>query len=648
MDRNERLKDRIESINNAKSTYEHETGMPAIDELTGLYRHSVFRILLSDVVEESDRDSEVFSLVILDVDRFETLNKRDGFTEGDKFLQHAGAAVLRTLRNDDVGGRLRDDAFAILLRDTSGVDARQVIERVKDVIAERAETSTTISAGIATYPATGTSADELLANAIAALGDAKMRGQDRIHIFEPDESVSDVETYTIMVVDDNEQNRKLLAIFLDEPGYEIVESSSADDALQRIRRGKVDLILSDVRMPGMDGYDFCRRVKSAEATRMIPFVLITALADAEQRVRGIDSGADDFLTKPLDKSELLARTKSLLHVRKMNRDFTTIESVLFTLINAIEAKDSYTQGHTERVATLASEVGRRMGLPGDAISALRLGGILHDIGKIGISGSMLNKQGPLSDEEWEVMKSHTELGYKICLPLTRSLGKALDIVRHHHEKLDGSSYPDGLSADALSIETRITTVADMYDAMTTDRPYRSAISRENAIQLLREEAAAGRIDGSAVGHLEKIVHASADRKRRGEDPVGLETKSILIIEDDELNMKLVRTILQLEGYRVLEASDAESGILLARAKSPDLVLMDIQLPGMDGVTAARTLREREDFGQVPIVAISSYAMRTDVENAMAAGFADYVTKPIDTNTFPQLIAQYLDTNSKDD
>ncbi len=639
------MNSRIAAVNTLASAYKQETDISAIDELTKLYRHSIFQDVLSDTVKCSNPETDIFSLVLLDVDRFDTLNHRDGYTKGDRFLRLAGIAVLHTLRNDDIAGHMRDDVFGILLHDISGVDARQVIERVKHAISQSTKSGVTISAGIATYPNCGTTADELLTNAFSALNVAKLRGQDRINLYEPDAFGGEVELYTIMVVDDDDQNRKLLRAFLTEPGYEIVETSSADDALQRIRKGQIDLILSDVRMPGMDGYEFCRRVKSAESTQMIPFVLITAHTETEQRVKGIDSGADDFLTKPLDRFELIARTKSLLRVRKMNREYTTIESVLFTLINAIEAKDSYTQGHTERVATIAAEVGRRMGLTSNSISALRLGGILHDIGKIGISGSVLNKEGPLSENEWDLMKSHTELGYKICIPLKRSLGKALDIVRHHHEKLDGSSYPDGLSVDALSIETRITTVVDMYDAMTTNRPYRLAMSREKAVQILQEEVSAGKIDGTVLNILKEVVHASSEHDHRSEDPIDQKRKKILIIEDDNLNMKLVRTILQLEEYRVLEASDAESGILLARDERPDLILMDIQLPGMNGITAARTLREQDEFEQIPIIAISSYAMRADIKAAMDAGFEDYITKPIDMETFPQVIAQCLAVTS---
>ena len=641
MNRREKIIKRTSIVDELTLSYESRTGVAAKDSLTGLFRHSLFRSVLSATLEAANPDNSIFSIAVLDVDRFDTLNRRDGYTEGDRFLNYAGTKILESLREDDVAGYLRDDIFGILLHDTSCVDARFVVERVKNAISKSTDMSITISAGIATFPICGTTDELLLTNAKIALNEAKMRGQDRITVCEPSQSEESTVTHTIMIVDDNAPNRKLLAAFLNEPEYKIVEASSADDALQRIHRGHIDLILSDVRMPGIDGYEFCRQIKAAESTRMIPIVLVTAHRENEQRVKGLDSGADDFLTKPINRSELLARTRALLRVREINREYTSIESVLFTLINAIEAKDSYTQGHTERVATLSAEIGRVMGLDTKSISSLRLGGILHDIGKIGIAGSVLNKKGPLSEEEWDVMKSHPELGYKICLPLARSLGIALDIIRHHHEKLDGASYPDGLSGEALPMEVRITAVVDMYDAMTTDRPYRAGMSREKAVRILREDVAAGKIDGTVLTHLEQIIHSESVHNRRSEDPVNTKAKSILIVEDDALNMKLVRTILHLEKYRVYEAEDAEKGIQIAIKEHPDLILMDIQLPGMDGISAARVLKKHEEFMKTPIVAISSFAMRTEVEKALDVGFVDYITKPIDTNAFPKAIAQHL-------
>jgi putative two-component system response regulator len=234
-------------------------------------------------------------------------------------------------------------------------------------------------------------------------------------------------------------------------------------------------------------------------------ILLTALEDTPSRLKGIEAGADDFITKPANREELAARTRSLIRVRRMNRDLVSLENALISLANAVEAKDNYTLGHTQRVSTLAVALGAAMGLDPTDQQALRLGGILHDVGKIGVPEKILNKPGPLTAEEWELMKSHAELGYKICLPLLESIGPALDIIRHHHEKLDGSSYPDGLKGNDISLMARIMSVVDSYDALTTDRPYRPAMSKDDALSILREEVDRGRLDGRVLGVLESLV-----------------------------------------------------------------------------------------------------------------------------------------------
>ena len=339
--------------------------------------------------------------------------------------------------------------------------------------------------------------------------------------------------------------------------------------------------------------------------------------------------------------ELFARIRALVKVRLLNKDFTNIESVLFSLVNAIEAKDSYTQGHTERVAHLSTELGKRMDLSKREIAALRLGGILHDIGKIGVAENVLNKPGPLDNEEWDSIKSHTDIGYKICLPLTKSLGMALDIIRHHHEKLDGSSYPDGLKTDQISPVTRIMTIVDIFDALITDRPYRKAMSQTKALALMDEEMVQGKLDPEIMSHLKEMLGDNSGKAFRKDDSSRPDIQTILVVEDDELNLKLVRTLLQLEHYRVLEAKNAESGILLARENKPDLILMDIQLPGMNGIEATRIIKEDVNLASIPLIAISSYAMKKDIDSAMEAGCGGYITKPIDTKSFIDYINSRL-------
>ena len=227
--------------------------------------------------------------------------------------------------------------------------------------------------------------------------------------------------------------------------------------------------------------------------------------DVQAKVRGIEAGADDFLTKPANREELLARTRALIRVRELNKNLVSVENALFSLASAVEAKDNYTLGHTQRVSNLAVALGKRLRLGEKQIFSLRLGGILHDVGKIGIAEEILNKPGKLDEHEWEIMKSHPEIGYRICLPLKSTLGIALDVVRHHHEKLDGSSYPDGLQGDQISLAARIMCVVDIYDALVTERPYRAAMPKQKAIDILEEEVKLGKLDGTVVNELKDLV-----------------------------------------------------------------------------------------------------------------------------------------------
>jgi putative two-component system response regulator len=203
--------------------------------------------------------------------------------------------------------------------------------------------------------------------------------------------------------------------------------------------------------------------------------------------------------------ELLARTKSLIKLKRLNDNLASIEYVLFPLAKAVEAKDEYTQDHVERVSKLAMDLGNKMGLSERELEALRYGGILHDIGKIGIPGQILNKPGPLNSEEWEVMKNHPVAGYDICLPLKKNLGSALEVIRHHHEKLDGSGYPDGLKNEEISTAARIMAVVDIYDALVTDRPYRKGMPLEKAVEILRHDANNQKLDPAVVNYLIEVV-----------------------------------------------------------------------------------------------------------------------------------------------
>lgn len=317
----------------------------------------------------------------------------------------------------------------------------------------------------------------------------------------------------ILVVDDNPHARELLRAALVAEGYTVTLAEGGEEALAKVAEEVPELILLDINMPGLNGYEVCSRLKGTEATRLIPIIFLTSMSDLEDRLRGIEVGADDFLTKPFRKVELLARAKSLLRVKRLNDRLENAENVLFALANAIEAKDPYTEGHIFRVATLALKLGRRLGLSAEHQESLWKGGILHDIGKIGVPDAILNKAGRLTPEEVAQMQVHAIVGERICQPL-RSIRYLLPVIRHHHEKFNGTGYPDGLRGEAIPITARIVGIVDMYDALITDRPYRPRLSREEAFGILRAGAADGTLDPELVASFITMV-----REEEGHAPV---------------------------------------------------------------------------------------------------------------------------------
>jgi cyclic di-GMP phosphodiesterase len=295
---------------------------------------------------------------------------------------------------------------------------------------------------------------------------------------------------TILVVDDLAANLELLERMLSAQGYAVLTARDGEEALSVVAQSPPDVVLTDIRMPRRDGFGLCRELKSTAATRLIPVVLMTGASEADDRIHAIEAGATDVLGKPIDLPELKARVRSLMQLKQFTDELDSAELVLRTLALMIEARDAYTQGHCERLAAYATLLGQRLGLPQDDLTALAKGGYFHDIGKIAIPDSILLKPGPLTPEEFERMKEHTIIGERLCGDL-RALHKVRPIVRHHHEHLDGSGYPDHLAGDAVPLLAQIIGIVDVYDAITTNRPYRAALSQETAFKALREEVTCG-------------------------------------------------------------------------------------------------------------------------------------------------------------
>lgn len=301
----------------------------------------------------------------------------------------------------------------------------------------------------------------------------------------------------VLVVDDMAANVRLLDRLLSAAGYSVVTASDGDEAVALVHSANPDIVLMDVRMPKRDGFSACDLLKTDQLTRLIPVVLMTGSAERQDRVRAIEAGADDFLMKPVDETELKARVKSLVRLKRYTDDLDSAESVILSLARTVEARDPYTEGHCDRLARYAVVLGRRLGLPDEDLAALHRGGYLHDIGKIAIPDSILSKPGPLSAEEYDRMKQHAAIGESLCGSL-RALTRVRPIIRNHHEKLDGSGYPDGLSGTQIPRLAQIIGVVDVYDALTTKRPYKPALPVSLAVSELRREVSIGWRDPELV------------------------------------------------------------------------------------------------------------------------------------------------------
>jgi len=311
-------------------------------------------------------------------------------------------------------------------------------------------------------------------------------------------------TGTILVADDQAANRELFQELLTAHGFQVITAVDGAEVLHQVKLASADLVLLDVMMPHLTGFEVCERIKSDPDTYLTPVILVTALSDKQDRIDGIKAGADDFLTRPVDSTQLLARVRSLLRLKQRTDELERAESVLFSLARSIEGKDPYTHGHCERLVEYSASLGEHLSLPAEQITALRRAGVVHDIGKIAIPDSILLKPAALTRDEWKLVKEHPAVGERICAPL-KSFRLVLPIIRQHHEKYDGSGYPDGLRGEDINVGARVLQIVDVYDALTTVRPYKPAFSITDALQTMKQEVASGWWDPRIFDEFERLV-----------------------------------------------------------------------------------------------------------------------------------------------
>lgn len=309
---------------------------------------------------------------------------------------------------------------------------------------------------------------------------------------------------TVLAVDDDPGTLDALDAALGTLGYDVLRAPDGPEALELAHRHLPDVVLLDVKMPAMDGYEVCRRLKENPSTRLIPVVFLTGFGSRQARLEGLEAGATDFLDKPCDLVELEVRVRNLVGFRRLTLELDSAEQMVFSIARAVEARDQDTGDHCGRLAQLGVRLGERLGLDVDQLTALRRGAYLHDLGKIGVPDAVLLKPGRLTEDEWRIMRRHVEIGVEICSPLA-SLRPVVPLIRHHHERFDGSGYPDGLSGKEIPLLARVFQVVDVFDALSSDRCYRAALPVDEALAVLEEETAKGSWDPEVVAAFTNLI-----------------------------------------------------------------------------------------------------------------------------------------------
>lgn len=315
---------------------------------------------------------------------------------------------------------------------------------------------------------------------------------------------------TILLVDGPSPDRDSWKIFLLNQGFEVSTAEDEQSARQKCLTSPPDLVLLHDALADISGYELCRKLKADSLNQAIPVVLVSPVAGPEEAAKSREAGADDFWGNPTSRWEALSRIHSLLQVKSYIDE--QAQAVLLALAQSIDAKDPKTMGHSERLAEYAVQIGESLELTDEDLETLRVACLLHDIGKVAVPDAILTKPGPLTPEERAIMNQHPVVGENICAPL-KSLRHVLPVIRHHHERMDGSGYPDGLRGFCIPLKARIVQIADIYDALVNDRPYRDALSPEEARNVLVGEARCGWLDAALVRRFCKICVQLVPRSR---------------------------------------------------------------------------------------------------------------------------------------
>jgi putative two-component system response regulator len=438
----------------------------------------------------------------------------------------------------------------------------------------------------------------------------------------------------ILVIDDEDVIRMLVMEILETAGYAVTGAESAERALQLLGKTEFDLVVSDVVMPGLSGLELLELVRERYAS--LPVVLVTGAGTYETLSQALTRGAAGLVTKPFAHADLQAAVADALdragRARDDLRERLLAPTLASALANAIEARDSYLHGHCERLASLAVRIAEDLTLSAEEIETVRLGAILHDVGKIGIPDRVLLKPGPLDDEERSIVETHPEIGDKLLEPLDL-LAAARPIVRHHHERWDGQGYPDRLSGEAIPLGARIVAVADAVEVMSARQLYRSPLTPDEIIAELRRCSGA-QWDARVVDIVLDLI--GEERLQWGTDglrlldvaPARPETTNVAVLlveDDDELALRVTEALERaIDGAVVSRASSLAGAAELMTSSSWSLAIVDHHVPGGPGMQILDSLHAHDP--SMPIVLLTGLGSEATAIEAFRHGASDYVVK----------------------
>ncbi|HEX9983805.1 MAG TPA: HD domain-containing phosphohydrolase [Thermoanaerobaculia bacterium] len=428
----------------------------------------------------------------------------------------------------------------------------------------------------------------------------------------------------VLAVDDNEQNLQLLEEYLCAWGYDVVLARDGREAVELWPRHNPSVIVLDVMMPNVDGYEACSLIKASPAGRTIPILMLTALTDSADKIRALECGADDFLNKPINRDELRTRIRSLIKIRNLRKELDSSENIIMTLTTALESKDARTHGHVHRVASYAAHLCEKLGMSPDEIETVVKGAMLHDVGMIGVPDNLLLKPD-LNDDERSVFSEHTRMGASILEPMT-TFRQFVPIVRWHHERIDGSGYPDHLRGSEIPLEAQIVGIANRFDEIH----HEMALTEYDALDLLKQEADGGAFDGElvklfAAGLHEEHPRAATTKHMR---PRPLPQPRVLCVDDNELNRELVTATLADAGMHVLIARDGQEAMGILEREPVDVVLLDLVMPLQDGVATLKLLRADDRYEFLPVIVLTSHRNTQTRLESIVAGADDFLSYPL--------------------